>query len=280
MTVTVTSPAVTSGPVSETIHVTPEQAQEWLAKNNISNRPMREARVAAYARDMTAGRWLFNGETIKFDVGKVLLDGQHRLAAVVRSGVTVPFIVVWGLPAEAQDTVDIGSTRTMSDALSLRDEPGARHLAAIARKVVMWERGYATQGGAGMATHQEMHAYIDAHPELREAVRVAQAARGAVPAAPSVIGAAYHLCARINLVDAERFYVDQVIRGLGLSEGDAAAVLRDRLQKHSVGGRQMHPDDVFRYSILAWNHFRSGSRITKLQAPHGGWTASNCPVPK
>lgn len=272
--------AVTHGPTSEVTHVAPELATFWLANNNTSNRPMRESRVAAYARDMVAGRWVFNGETVKFDVEDVLLDGQHRLAAIARSGVTVPLVVIRGLPPEAQETVDIGSVRTMADALSLRDEPGAKYLAAIARKIVRWERGTATQGGAGMVTHAEMHAYIEAHPELRRAVAVAQLCQRSVPAAPSAVASAYHLCAQRDVSSAELFYVEQLIKGVGMREGDPALALLRRIQREANGGRQMHPDDVFRYALLTWNHFRDGHRLTRVQAPNGGWTAGNTPTPK
>jgi len=29
---------------------------------------------------------------------------------------------------------------------------------------------------------------------------------------------------------------------------------------------------------VAWNHYRNGGKITKLQAPHGGW--ANNPLPE
>ncbi|MEU3452095.1 hypothetical protein ABZ671_00430 [Micromonospora sp. NPDC006766] len=278
---TTAPPQAQTGPTSQVEHVTPNQAERWLADDNISNRNIREHRVAAYARDMTAGRWMFNGESLKFDIDGVLLDGQHRLAAVARSGVTAPFVVVRGLPPEAQDTVDIGAARTMADALSLRGEPGAAALAAIARRIVRWERGVTTQGGAGYVTPAEVLVYIEDHPELRRAVQVAQMSRGAVPAAPSAVASAYHLCASLDVPGAERFYVDQLIKSVGLQEGDPALALQRKLQRAmNSDGRQMHPDDAFRFAVLAWNHFRAGTRISKLQAPKGGWTAANIPIPK
>lgn len=42
----------------------------------------------------------------------------------------------------------------------------------------------------------------------------------------------------------------------------------------------MSPEDVYRYSVLAWNHYRSGTKITKLQAPRGGWAPGAIPRPR
>ena len=65
--------------------VTPDMARTYL-KSNTHNRPLDAARVSKYAADMRAGRWLVSPETISFDEHGVLLNGQHRLGAIVESG--------------------------------------------------------------------------------------------------------------------------------------------------------------------------------------------------
>jgi hypothetical protein len=65
--------------------ITPKQAQVILAHND-RNRSLASSRVTVYSGAMLAGEWRMNGETIKFNGDGTLLDGQHRLAAVVRSG--------------------------------------------------------------------------------------------------------------------------------------------------------------------------------------------------
>jgi hypothetical protein len=68
--------------------ITPDMAADLLAVN-VSNRNVRQRRVDQYARDMQVGRWQPTGEPITIsDTGK-LLNGQHRLMAVVQAGVTV-----------------------------------------------------------------------------------------------------------------------------------------------------------------------------------------------
>lgn len=268
-------------PTTAIVNVTPDQAMQWLVDHNSHNRNLREVRVDAYARDMAAGNWQFNGDPIRFASDGTLLDGQHRLSAVVRSGVTVSFLVIWGLPNATQETMDIGAHRKMSDALTLRGESNSGFLAAIARRVLMYDNGSRVKSGNIAPTHAEMVTYIDSHPEIRRSVEVAGRARGAgLPVAPSVIGAAYEICSRLSKDDAETFYVSQLIDALNLQAKDPARVLLRRLQQEAASGRQMAPDDAFRYALMAWNHFRARNQITKLQAPHGGWTAKNFPIPR
>lgn len=68
--------------------VTPMKAARWL-KRNIANRRVSPKVVRNYAGDMSRGEWLLNGEAIKFDRDGNLLDGQHRLGAIVHNGKSV-----------------------------------------------------------------------------------------------------------------------------------------------------------------------------------------------
>lgn len=106
---------------TEVVEVTPRTAAEWLTLNR-RNRRARTLLVSKYAADMAAGQWRMAGEPIKFDTSGNLLDGQHRLSAVMLSGATVTMLVVRGLPPESQAVMDSGSARTamvMDDWLEL-----------------------------------------------------------------------------------------------------------------------------------------------------------------
>lgn len=60
--------------------VTPEMAENILAARG-PNRNVSASVINKYARDMLAGRWQLNGQTIKISKDGQLLDGQHRLEA-------------------------------------------------------------------------------------------------------------------------------------------------------------------------------------------------------
>lgn len=76
--------------------ITPEEAQAYL-DNNAKHRPIKEKKVAEYMGEMKDGKWRLNGKTICFDTTGRLLNGQHRLSAVVASGVSLTTVVVRGL---------------------------------------------------------------------------------------------------------------------------------------------------------------------------------------
>ena len=85
--------------------ITPEIAQVWLEKNT-NNRTIRQMVVDRYADEMCSGAWKLNAETIKFSRDGTLLDGQHRLWAVVESKVTIQSFVARGISADALQTID------------------------------------------------------------------------------------------------------------------------------------------------------------------------------
>lgn len=99
------------------MEITPEIAKELL-KNNKSNRNIVQNAVNRYARDMEAGNWEQNGDTITIDEKGNLTDGQHRLSAIVQSGVTVKMIVVSGIGFSA--TKDIGKPRSVADSIKMQ----------------------------------------------------------------------------------------------------------------------------------------------------------------
>lgn len=88
-------------------NVTPKFASEILAKFNTKNRKVLPSHVAALANNMINGTWRFNGDTIRFDANGTLIDGQHRLMAIVKSGKTIPCLFVVGLDPDTIKCVDI-----------------------------------------------------------------------------------------------------------------------------------------------------------------------------
>ena len=97
--------------------ISPEQAKKYLERNH-ANRNINEGRVTSYARDMKNGGWQLNGEAIKFNKSGELIDGQHRLTAIIRSGVPVTMCVIVGLDASISE-VDRGKPRTTKDTLTI-----------------------------------------------------------------------------------------------------------------------------------------------------------------
>lgn len=90
--------------------ITPEKAKEYLLTQE-SNRDINDRRVADYVGRMDRGEWIL-GQPITFDGNGRLIDGQHRLKAIMRHGEPVVFAVMRGMPSESKSVFDIGQRRT------------------------------------------------------------------------------------------------------------------------------------------------------------------------
>jgi hypothetical protein len=106
----------------EVVEVTPAMATAWQAKNAACQRKLRQTIVDRYARDMLNGAWKLTHQGIAFDNKGMLIDGQHRLAAIQKAGVPVKMVVVRDAPTTAFDHVDIGFCRTTADVLKAQGE--------------------------------------------------------------------------------------------------------------------------------------------------------------
>jgi len=104
--------------------ITPEKAFNWLENANASNRKIIDSHVRRLARDMKNGHWHLTHQGIAFSTDGVLLDGQHRLWAIVESQMTVKMAVTFNLPAHVRMTIDIIQTRSMADVLRLAGNNG------------------------------------------------------------------------------------------------------------------------------------------------------------
>ncbi|GAB6983540.1 hypothetical protein [Nocardioides pyridinolyticus] len=267
-----------SVPTVEIVEVSPATAEEWLSKNP-NNRNLRRPVVDSYARDMSAGHWHLNGETVKFSTSGELFDGQHRLHAIVASGATVPMVVVRGLSPDVMPTVDAGAKRTYSDALKLQGEENTSTLAAVARRAVMWDRGMKTNTGAIKPTPLEMNDFLERHPEIRASAELAArlASRESLPA--SVYGLCHWLFAQTD-AEAATWFLMRVSDGDGIASSDPIAQLRSRITRLRVRGGRINETVGLALTIRAWNAHRSGQARAKLQLPAGGLTNENFPEPR
>lgn len=103
--------------VTETI--TPERARLYL-KTNENNRPVSRIFVRSYADTMRKGKWILNGVPIIFDNEGRLIDGQHRLLAVIEADIPVKFDVARGASPEAFTTYDCGRHRNLSQLIAMQ----------------------------------------------------------------------------------------------------------------------------------------------------------------
>jgi hypothetical protein len=132
------------------IKITPDIAKDLLKLNEAGrNRRRKWWKIELYTKTMLNKRWKDkNGETIKISKTWKLLDGQHRLWAIVLSKVTVELLIVTGLDDNAFAYIDLGSNRDAADITSIN---GYQHydskLAYAIKCILLYEKSSLFKGG-------------------------------------------------------------------------------------------------------------------------------------
>ena len=104
---------------TEQMLITPEMALDWLTSCNTHNRVVRPNGVHEIVEIIKRGEWQMTHQGIAFSDKDVLLDGQHRLLAIVETNTPVPMLVTRGLKEETFQAIDRGIKRNVGDALSM-----------------------------------------------------------------------------------------------------------------------------------------------------------------
>lgn len=261
--------------------ITPELAEEYMGKNT-HNRNIRNYRVDAYAEDMVNGAWQWNGEAIKFSESGQLLDGQHRLLAIIKAQVSIPMLVVRGLPNSTQHTMDTGAVRKFSDVLKLRGEENYVVLATIVRSVHIWEKGQRRFGGASSTaqTNPQLLATLEKYPYLREATHPLTRVSNSAGLPASASGALWFAFMNIDPHDAENFF-DRLASDEGHHHGEPIYMLRKVLQKSREDVRGTRNVTLLAaLTVKAWNAYRSGDTVNLLRWTPGGASPERFPEPK
>lgn len=257
---------------SELRTITPVWASKVLKDQNTRNRAMNMKHVAKLAEEMRSGRWKVNGDSIRFD-NNILIDGQHRLAAVVMSGVTIQSFVTEGLPSDVFDTIDCVKIRSTGDTLGVRGEKNAYRLASM---VALTDRYMTGRGDKSVEyTNTEIEGLLAKYPGIRESLQISFKAKGIMP--PSLLDTCHYIFSQKNKLLADEF-VSKVILGTGLEEGDPFYVLRERFVRNSISKAKLTKPYMLALCIKAWNYTRRGMKVRALRWRDTGEVAEPFPV--
>ncbi len=127
--------------------ITPKKAQSildnhWVKENQRTPSP---SVVSSYAREMKSNQWLLTHQGIAIDDAGELIDGVHRLLAVIESGATIDIMVTRDIPHNGSrsgiltiDAIDRNRIRGVGQQISLRHgiKNGAL-VASVARYILL-----------------------------------------------------------------------------------------------------------------------------------------------
>ncbi len=131
-----TNSIVPEGYSIEEVLITPFLATEFLAKNYSSNRPLTQSHVKRLSEAILNGEFII-GDTIKFNRADQLIDGQHRLSAIVKANKPVSMLVIRGYDDLAMSVLDIGTKRSVADIAKLSGTSLNTKQLSIARAILL-----------------------------------------------------------------------------------------------------------------------------------------------
>ena len=250
--------------------ISPEEARLWLDTKNSRNRPVSENAVAKYTQQIKENRWLDNGQAIIFGESGQLLNGQHRLMAIVRANKTVPATITWGVSDKAFDTIDDANSRSLADVLHIKGESHSGLLSAGLRFLWIYTRGEIERRDLRrgvIATKQRLEETLEKNRKITASVKfystLKQRPGGLLIPAGMAIGLHY-LFALVDENKSDDFF-SLLQSGFDLCEGHPIALLRARLiaGQKEASSKLTQPAMYF-YVVTTWNAFVKDQQLKRL----------------
>lgn len=251
--------------------ITPEYAKQLL-ETNTDNRRIRRTRVLFYINEMKSGNWMLTPEGITISKTGKLMNGQHRLTALVEAGVSLPFMVFTGVDQEVFKVLDSGMNRTAADIFDISGVKNASVVPAIitaynnikqcksiegihkydkASNSKLLEQYYDNKDFWDKITQKSKNFYNNFQKILQ----------------PAIIGSLYAIFCEINTEDADNFF-DMLCMGNNLKRGGTIHLLRNKLIEDKVSQRKMNKTIKAALIIKSWNSYRSGKELKCLKFDH------------
>ena len=235
-----------------------------MLKLNTKNRPLSMNSVEKLSSAIKRGEWKLNGDTIKMN-GDALIDGQHRLNAIVKSGVACQAYVVRGVQSDAFDTLDQGKRRTIGHMFAREGEKYYSHLAKACRMLFLYEQGLMRASGIDADFTPTMARNIlDSHKGIRESVQfVSDLGIGKLMSVGAAAAMHWH-CSQKDDHLASQFF-SQIGTGENINRDMPVYLFRERLRRNRSDQAKLRQHIIAAFLVKAWNATRSKQKLGTLK---------------
>ena len=248
--------------------ITPQVAVNYLTKNT-HNRAVRQRHLEKLVHAMKNGQWQVVGDPIRFSKSGVLLDGQHRLSAVITSATPQKMYVIRGLPDESFSVIDQGKNRSGMDILHLAGYKNVAGLAAALALLYRVKVGALNFGTlySVIPTAQDLVEMAGEHPGLETSVTYINGSRLKRMGSLSVYAFCHFLFSKIDQDKSTRFF-DDLVSGENLTKENVVYHLRERLvrEKKNVG-LEWKKGMLLAMVIKAWNKYDTPCKGLRMLQP-------------
>lgn len=257
----------------------PLEAMQMLAASEVENRNLRRRAVVGYADEMRSGKWLVTGETIKIDREGGLIDGQHRLNAIIEANVTLPILVVRGLDRSVIRVIDTAIRRSAADSLRFAgfQHPNMEAVASVARLAVARATGGLERYGKVQTqiSHLAIIEWVTDHPDATESVKFGYANFRKLGIVPSPLAYAHWRLSQIDDVETASFF-----EGLTMLSTEGAQDPRYVLFRAFANeAHRTNPGVIIGRTFTAWNAWRDRQTIKTLPVVDANGQALKIPEP-
>lgn len=262
--------------------VDPELASILLAWNFADNRAASKEYVSRLATEMREGRWKLGNDAITVDAEGRLVNGQHRLNAVVQSKTSQLFLFLVGVDAETAQILDIGKKRSMDQRITVsgvRITP--KECAVIRHAMNDYSIGATGTMQYGYARYDELvkEIYLRHSEFLRETK--AQRQRGSAffwSAALKMYaemvhyGDQYNMCHDMSPMERCKLWLDLVEYGyspdgISIGESELAAIKLKNMKENrraDKNGSYWADKNAYQFTVCAAYKFMTGEKVQNL----------------
>lgn len=255
----------------EMVLVTPLLAENYL-KFNAKNRKVSIKHLNFLSKEMKSGRFIENGESIVFDKDGQLKDGQHRLRAIVITGLSYFIPVVRGVDKSSMATYDTGKNRSASDILSLNNFLYPNLICSIIKSIdtYSFKKSHRSSGSASgrseTLTNQQVLRYCEINYDwiLEIINKISPIYQFANPKVLSIT----NLCLIAFLIGGknpsnEVFGFLKYLIGIRKEQGCAPSYLYNKLLGSKINKEPLNFFWVLGMSLKSWNYFSEGNPSLK-----------------
>ena len=249
------------------VNVTPDVATNYLTFNS-KNRKHSDKHVTFLTNQMLKGDFLENGESIVFDANNMLLDGQHRLMAIAKSGKSYNIPIVRGAKSLSMATYDTGKNRSASDVLELNNFKYTTHIANLIKNIygftVKKEKtnGVSKGNRAYTLTNQQVLEYCQENYQwLKEIIKKCNSitAKSTTKVlSTSKIALISYIIGGENPSEENYAFIKNLV-GVNVQESTAPNYIFTKLYNSKVNKEPLNFYWVLGMSIRAWNFYADGN---------------------
>jgi hypothetical protein len=247
--------------------ITPSIAKNYL-EQNLNNRRFSQPILLRYTADMINNKWKEDtGECIKISKTGRILDGQHRLKAVILSNCSIFFYIANNIDDSVFDVLDTGKSRNASDCFYVAGIKASHTIPSIISYFNLLEDG--KKNGVQInkkATNSELlEQYYKDELFWDNIAKMSMSwyLSFATILKPSMIGGFYSHFYKLNPSKAEIF-MNQLCTGSGINNA-IINLLRNKLMQDKMSPRKMPMNLKMALIIKTWNHYINGNNVKILK---------------